>query len=293
MIIAIVGPTGVGKTKMSISLAKKYNAEIINCDAVQVYQEMNIGTAKIKEEEKEGVPHHLFDICSPKEAYTVFSYQKDCRKKIDEILKIGKNVILVGGTGLYLKATLYDYKFEVEENNNEYDNLTTEEIYQKIIAIEPSPVVDKNNRRRLVRYLNRLENGSKEEKQGNIKLYDAIIIGLTRDRDLLYKSINERVDTMIKEGLIDEAKYLYEKYGKEEKSLQTAIGYKELFNYFEERLTLEQAIYEIQKNSRHYAKRQYTFFNNQLKVEWFSINLSNFDKTISEVETYINSIPKQ
>ena len=234
MIYVIVGPTGVGKTKLSIMLAKKTKGIIINADSMQVYKELNIGTAKIKEEEKEGIPHYLFDIKSINEEYNAYLYQQDGRRIIEE--NKNKNIIIVGGTGLYIKALLYDYNFK-----------------------------------------------EKAKENINKKLYNFKIIGLTRDRDNLYSIINSRVDKMIEEGLLDEAKSLY-KNDKESRALQTAIGYKELFEYFNGKLSLEESIDKIKQNSRHYAKRQYTFFNNQFEgIKWYNVEENSFDEILSKI----------
>lgn len=234
MIYVIVGPTGVGKTKLSIMLAKKTKGIIINADSMQVYKELNIGTAKIKEEEKEGIPHYLFDIKSINEEYNAYLYQQDGRRIIEE--NKNKNIIIVGGTGLYIKALLYDYDFM-----------------------------------------------EKTKENINKKLYNFKIIGLTRDRDNLYSIINSRVDKMIEEGLLEEAKSLY-KNDKESRALQTAIGYKELFEYFNGKLSLEESIDKIKQNSRHYAKRQYTFFNNQFEgIKWYNVEENSFDEILSKI----------
>ena len=158
MIIVITGPTAVGKTKLSIELAKRYNAQIINADSVQVYKKMDIASAKVTDEEKEGIKHHLLDIREYNEDYTVYDYQKDARKIIDRLIKDNKNVILVGGTGLYIKAVLYDYRFNKEENNDNYDELSNKELYNEILKLNPSSNVDSNNRRRLIRELINLNN---------------------------------------------------------------------------------------------------------------------------------------
>lgn len=286
MIIVITGPTAVGKTKLSIELAKKYNAEIINSDSVQVYRKMDIASAKVTEEEKEGIIHHLIDIKDYNEDYTVYDYQIDGRNILDKLLKENKNVIIVGGTGLYIKALLYDYRFNKEEKNNDYENLTNEELYNRIISINKDSNVDKNNKRRLIRELINLENNS-ENKNGDKLLYDNVyFIGLTTDRKYLYERINDRVDIMINNGLIDEAKYFYD-LDKTAKSLKTVIGYKELFKYFDKEITKEEAIDLVKKNSRHYAKRQYTWFNNKMDIKWFNVDFNNFGNTIREVEDYI------
>lgn len=280
MIIVVVGPTGVGKTKLSVELAKKYNAEIINADSMQVYKGLDIATAKIKEHEKEGVAHHLFDICNVDEAYTVFDYQKDCRSKIEEISNRGKNVIIVGGTGLYIRAALYDYRFKEEGNLNDYDELTNQELLDKIKNYDSDCNIHINNRKRLIRLLNKYDNDLITEQVGNNPIYKFILIGLTTDRDTLYEKINSRVDVMVKEGLIEEAKCLYDKHIYT-KAIQTAIGYKELYPYFEGKNSLDVSLELIKKNSRHYAKRQYTFFKHQFdEINWIETNYKDFSKTV-------------
>lgn len=289
MIIVIVGPTAVGKTKLSIELAKKYNAEIVNADSMQVYKGLNIATAKIKETEKEGIVHHLFDIVNVDDIYTVYDYQRDCRDKIKEITATGKNIIIVGGTGLYIKAALYDYRFKKEDGLDDYINLTNEEIFNKIKKYDSYCDIHINNRKRLVRLLNKYEQNLIEEKTGNNQLYDFVLIGLTTDRDTLYNKINSRVDKMVEDGLIEEAKTLYDKHIYT-KAIQTAIGYKELYPYFDNKCSLEDSLELIKKNSRHYAKRQYTFFNNQFNnINWIETNYDDFNKTISQAINIINN----
>lgn len=285
-IIVIVGPTGVGKTSLSLSLAKNYNAEIINIDAMQIYKEMNIGTAKIMD--TKGIPHHLLSIRSVSEPYSVYEYQKDARKILDEFIKNNKNVIIVGGSGLYVKALLYDYKFDVENDNNQYDNLSNEDIYTEIKGLNNEVDIHINNRKRLVRMLNKLKNNNKLDNNGDTLLYDNVyFIGLSTDRTTLYKRIDERVDEMVKEGLIEEVKSLYDK-NINTIPINTAIGYKELYKYFDSKISKEDAIDLIKKNSRHYAKRQYTWFNNKMDIKWFDVDFNNFENTIKEVIKYID-----
>ena len=290
MIIVITGPTAFGKTKLSIELAKKYNGEIINADAVQVYKGLDIGSAKIRKEEMEDIPHHLFDIKDVDEEYTIYHYQQDCPKLISDIEKRGKTPILVGGTGLYIKAALYDYKLSLEKEKNTYDDLSTEELYNELIKLDKDIIIDKNNKRRLIRALNYYKENNKSinENKTDKLLYKTIFVGLTTDRDVLYSKINDRVDIMIKEGLLDEVKSFYEKNIRT-KPLLSAIGYKELYEYFDGKVSLEVAIDNIKKNSRHYAKRQYTFFNHQLPVVWFNTDYNNFNNTIEKVSSYIDN----
>mgnify|MGYP005769878661 FL=1 len=289
-IIVITGPTSVGKTALSIAIAKKYDGEIINADSMQFYKGLNIGTAKIKEEEKEGIPHHLFDINAVDDEYSIYHYQKDARIIIEDIQKRHKTPILVGGTGLYLKAALYDYQLSKETQNSKFEEYTNEELYKLLTKIDQNAKVDPNNRRRLIRALSYYQENNKSISQNKTDklLYDTIFIGLTCDRNILYDRINQRVDIMVKEGLIDEVRKFYDQkiYTK---PLINGIGYKELYQYFDGKITLDEAIDLIKKNSRHYAKRQYTFFNHQMNIKWFNVSFTNFNDTIEEVIKYIDS----
>lgn len=286
MILAIVGPTGVGKTKLSINLAKKYNADIISCDSMQIYRKMDIGTSKVTEAEKENVKHYMLDIRDANEEYSVYDYQKEARKILNDKLKNNKNVIIVGGTGLYLKALLYNYEFT--ENNNprkDFSKYTNEELYNMVLKIDKETKIHVNNRQRLESFLN---NHDKKYKVSNKMLYDAKIIGLTRPRDELYDAINKRVDKMMEEGLEKEARYFYDN-NINSKAINTAIAYKELYLYFDKKISKTDAIELIKQRSRNYAKRQYTFFNHQLNVKWFNCDVDNFDNTINEVIDYIEA----
>lgn len=289
-VIVICGPTAVGKTKMSVELAKHLNGEIINADSTQVYRKMNIGTAKVTEEEKEGIPHHLFDIRDIDEEYTVYDYQKDCRDCIEDIISRGKTPIMVGGTGLYIKAALYDYNFNDEDKVYNYDEYTNEELYQELLSVDPNTDVHPNNRKRVERaityYRNHNKPMSSNEKSENL-LYDAVFIGLTTDRELLYDRINKRVDKMVADGLIEEAKSLYDLHI-DSRALLTPICYKELFMYFEGISTLDEALDLIRQRSRKYAKRQYTWFKHQLDVNWYEVDFNNFHNTINKVKEDLN-----
>ena len=289
-VIVITGPTAVGKTKLSIEIAKKYHGEIINADAVQVYKGLDIGSAKVTEEEKENIPHHLFDIKEVDEEYTIYHYQQDARKIIEDIQKRGKTPILVGGTGLYIKSALYDYKLSEEKESEMYEDLTTEELYNNLLKVDKDIIIDKNNRRRLIRALNyyKENNESINNNKTNKLLYNTIFIGLTTDRKELYNRINKRVDTMMKNGLLEEVKSFYDK-GIKTKPLLNGIGYKELYKYLDGNYTYEEAIEKIKQNSRHYAKRQYTFFNHQLPIVWFETDFTNFNNTIEKVSNYIKN----
>ena len=283
MIICICGPTCVGKTKLSIELAKKYDAEIINFDSVQIYKKMDIVSAKVTEEEKEGIKKHLIDIKDYDKDYSVYDYQQDARTIIEDLTNKGKNIIMVGGTGLYLKATLYDYKF-LEDDIPDI-NLDTKELLYAIYSMNPESKVDPNNRRRLIREYVNLKSGVDNKKGDNLLYKNVFFIGLETSRDILYDRINNRVDLMIKKGLLEEAKYFYKK--KHTKAVMTPIGYKELFRYFDKELSLEEAIDLIKKNSKKKKKRQFTFFRNKFNIKWFETDYNNFNNTINNVIKYI------
>lgn len=285
-IIVIVGPTGVGKTKMSIELAKKIDAEIINGDSVAVYKKLDIGSAKPTLEERENIPHHLIDICEVEDEYSVFSYQKDVRRLIDEITSRNKRVIIVGGTGLYIKAALYNYTFTEGTTYNEYENLTNEELLNKIQAYGEEDLPHLNNRKRLIRLLNKYENNEEITKNKDELLYPIKVIGLTTSRDYLYERINRRVDIMLENGLLKEVEALKDRYHNS-RILNSGIGYKEFSDYFFNNKTLSEVIEQIKLDSRRYAKRQYTFFKYQFDTTWFDVDFNDFSNTIEEVYKYI------
>ena len=285
-IIVIVGPTGIGKTKLSIELAKRLDAEIINGDSVSIYKDLDIGSAKPTIEEREGIPHHLIDIREVDEDYTVFDYQRDVRQKIDEITLRNKRVIIVGGTGLYIKAGLYNYTFTEGTTYNQYENMTNQEILDRIKKFKVTETPDINNRKRLVRLLNKVENNEDLTHNKDELLYNIKTIGLTTQREVLYERINKRVDIMINNGLLDEITKLKDKY-KNSRILNSGIGYKEFYDYLFNDKKLEDVIEEIKQNSRRFAKRQYTFFKHQFDTTWFNVDLENFDNTINEVLEFI------
>ncbi len=286
-IIVIVGPTGVGKTKLSIELAKRLNGEIINGDSVSIYKHLDIGSAKpTKDEQKEAI-HHLIDIKELNEEYSVYDYQKDARAKIKEISSKGKRIILVGGTGLYIKAALYQYEFTKGTTYHTYDELSNEEILKKIKQADHHIDIHPNNRKRLVRMLNKIENKEKMTNHKDRALYPVKVIGLTTDREILYKRIDRRVEDMMRDGLLEEVKSLKEEYP-HSKILNHAIGYKEFYDYLFSNKILDLVKEEIKTNCRHYAKRQYTFFRHQMDVKWFETNYKNFNDTIDKVIAYID-----
>lgn len=294
-VIVIVGPTGVGKTKMGVALAKHFNGEVISGDSMQIYKTLDIGTAKVTNDEMEGIIHHLIDIKEPTENYSVKDFQDQVRLKIKEITNRGKLPIIVGGTGLYIKAALYDYEFGESQIDHQeyvikYQNYSNKDLYDHLVAIDESSAqaLHPNNRQRVLRAIAIYEStGVKKSetlaKQKHELIYDAKFIGLTLKRDILYERINQRVDLMMEQGLFQEINDLMKKNYSPELQSMKAIGYKEWFAYFKGEQSLEETLELIKKNSRNYAKRQYTWFNNQVPVKWFEVNLNNFDKTIEAV----------
>ncbi|WP_371870397.1 tRNA (adenosine(37)-N6)-dimethylallyltransferase MiaA [Gottfriedia solisilvae] len=296
-VIVIVGPTAVGKTKLSIELAKAINGEIINGDATQVYKELDIGAAKISEAEMEGIPHHLIDFLDPKASFTVADFQTLAREKIDEITKRGKTPIIVGGTGLYIQSVLTDYEFAEQEGDEHLRNQLesfamvygNRALHDQLKEVDPESAkqIHMNNVRRVIRAIEVFKlTGQKFSDTAFNKepeyLYDAIMIGLTMDRELLYSRINLRVDMMMDAGLMNEAKMLYEKGIQNCQSVQ-AIGYKELYDYFDGILTEDEAINLIKQSSRRYAKRQMTWFRNKMNIHWFDMDEHNFNIKKQEI----------
>lgn len=281
-IIVIIGPTGVGKTKLSIELAKKLDAEIINGDSVAIYKKLDIGSAKPTILEQKEAPHHLIDIKEPTEKYSVYDYQQDVRNLISEISKRNKRIIIVGGTGLYIKAALYNYVFKEKTTSNSYNNLSNEDLVNKLKQYTKEISIHKNNRKRLVRLLNKYENGEPITNEKDELLYPIQVVGLTADRELVYDRINKRVEKMLEEGLLDEVLSLKDLYATSQ-VLNTAIGYKEFTDYFKDMKTVKEVIEQIKLDSRHYAKRQYTFFKHQFPTNWYDVNFNNFDETINHI----------
>lgn len=301
-VIVVVGPTGVGKTKMGVALAKYFNGEVISGDSMQIYKTMDIGTAKVTTVEMEGIAHHLIDIKEPTESYSVKDFQDEVRLKIKEISRRGKLPIIVGGTGLYIKAALYDYEFgesqmDHQEYVNKYQDYTNEQLYDLLLKIDETSAKElhPNNRQRVLRAIAIYEStGVKKSetlaKQNHELIYDAQFIGLTLERDILYERINQRVDLMVKQGLLQEIDELMKKKYSPALQSMKAIGYKEWFAYYQGVQSLEETLELIKKNSRNYAKRQYTWFNNQLPVKWFEVNLNDFNETIEMVIGEMNNI---
>lgn len=281
-VIAIVGPTAIGKTKISIELAKRLNLEIISGDSIAVYKKLNIGSAKPTLEEMDGVKHHLIDVLDPSMQYDVSLFQKMAREIIDK----NDSAIICGGTGLYIKSALYDYDFNApkrdESIEKRFEHFSNDELFNYLLKLDSDIDCNKlhpNNRKRVLRAIQVKEDTNSSIHTNNKKdepIYDSYIVYLNLDdRDLLYQRINQRVDQMIDMGLIDEVKSLYD-----EGIMPHAIGYREFIPYFNGEESLESVIEEIKKNSRHLAKRQITWFKNQMDTHFYSVNLSNINETI-------------
>jgi len=295
--IVIVGPTGIGKTALSIALAKHYHTEIISGDSVQVYKGLNIGSAKVTTDEMQGIKHHLIDIFEPTEDFSVALYQQLVRDKIKELEDQSLVPIIVGGTGLYIKSVLYNYNFNDtlrdKEKESKLEAFSNAELHSMLQEKDPVSAenIHFNNRKRVLQALLRSDsNKVSDNTLKDQKVYDFTLIGLTLPREELYTIINNRGDQMIEDGVIEEVQELYNQ-NIQGNSVQ-AIGYKELYKYFDGEWTKEQAIDKIKQHSRNLAKKQFTFFNNQFEPIWVTINKDNFDQTIEEViqilETKVN-----
>lgn len=289
-IIVIAGPTATGKTKLSVELAKEYNAVIINADSTAIYKEPLIATAKVTEEEKEGIPHYMLDLISLDEEYTIYDFQKEGRALIDKLISENKNIIIVGGSGLYIKALLYNYNLEeTTPDKVDYSMYSNEDLKRQADEIDINNNIHVNNRQRLERYITYFNKTGKtisKTDEINQKLYNFTLIGLDAPREIIYERINKRVDQMFESGLLEEAQRLYkENY----KNYSNIIGYRELNEYFKNNITLEEAKEQIKQNTRHYAKRQFTWFKNQMDdIKWFNVNYEDFNQTINEIKKYLN-----
>lgn len=301
-LLVIIGPTAVGKTKLSIELAKRFNGEIISGDSMQIYRGMDIGTAKITRDEMEGIPHHLIDIKDPDENFSVAEFQLLVRAKIKEIADRGKLPIIAGGTGLYIQSVIYDYKFADVPGDEKFrrqleekaDRIGAEALYKELEKLDPkgAAVVHPNNVRRVIRALEifHLTGRTMQEFQSTQQpdpLYQTAIVGLIMEREKLYQRINSRVDLMMEKGLLQEVTMLYQKGLRNCQSIQ-AIGYKEIYDYLDGKISLPQAIENLKQNSRRYAKRQLTWFRNKMNVKWFDItDVNDYEKKIEEISHYV------
>ncbi|MDO5521651.1 MAG: tRNA (adenosine(37)-N6)-dimethylallyltransferase MiaA [bacterium] len=281
-LVILTGPTAVGKTELSISLAKKINGEIISADSMQVYTKMDIGTAKITKEEMDGVPHYLIDVLDPGEDFNVVRFQSMAKEAMKEIYAKGKIPIVVGGTGFYIQALLYDINFEENDASTEYreelEALVKEQgvdvLHNMLREVDEksAEAIHKNNFKRVIRALEfHHQTGKKmsehnEEESQKESAYNSAYFVLTNDREVLYDRINKRIDIMVNDGLLEEVKALKEEgYAKDLVSMQ-GLGYKEILQYFDGEITLEEAIYILKRDTRHFAKRQLTWFRREKEV---------------------------
>lgn len=306
-VIALVGPTGVGKTETSLCLAELTDSEIISCDSMQIYRGMDIGTAKVSDDEIRRVPHHLIDIKDPRESYSVCDYVADAKKALKSIFDKGKNAMLVGGTGLYVDSFIKDTDFtEAKGDETIRDELLSfadkngnEALHDILKEIDPESgeTIHANNVKRVIRAIEYFritgETISHHNKVSSMQKspYDHIYIGLTRDRDELYRRIDQRVDAMMDMGLLDEVFKLYKGGCSLSDTSMQALGYKEFIHYIEGRCTLSEAVNILKRDSRRYAKRQLTWFNRNKDISW--INLSHFESATSPAEYIFDMIKRK
>ena len=306
-IIVIVGPTAVGKTYVSVELARKLNTEVISADSMQIYKGMDVGTAKITENEKRGVIHHMIDIVNPDENYSVSEFKNDAEKIIDNLLLKDKIPVIAGGSGLYVNSLIYDLDFSNAKSNERlreyytyyYNEYGEEALYDKLIKIDPISAqrIHKNNIKRVIRALEVYDITGKKFSELNTdvrkesKKYDCVLIGLSMERKVLYERINQRVDEMLSNGLVEEVKSLIDNgYDKNLVSMR-GIGYKEIIDYLEGSMDLEEAANILKRNTRRFAKRQYTWFLKDKNVKWFSMdNLDEAGNTVKNILEHINNL---
>ena len=305
-IIVLVGPTAVGKTYVSVELAKKLGTEIISADSMQIYKGMDVGTAKIKEDEKQGIIHHMIDIVSPDEDYSVSEFKYDAEKIIDRLSEEGKIPIIVGGSGLYVNSIIYDLDFGNAKSNEKlreyytyyYKEHGEDALYDKLLKIDPEAAgkIHKNNVKRVIRALEVYDITGLKFSDINTDIrkesnkYDCILLGLSMERKILYERINKRVDEMLSAGLLEEVKTLMDKGYKKNLVSMRGIGYKEIIDHLEGIIGYEDAAAILKRNTRRFAKRQYTWFLKDRNVKWFSMdNLEEIDNTIKDILDYIST----
>lgn len=294
-LIVLTGPTAVGKTALSVKLAKAVNGEIISADSMQVYKGMDIGSAKISKDEMEGIPHHLIDVLDPSEEFNIVKFKELSLKAMEEIYAKGKIPIIAGGTGFYIQSVLYDIAFENNEDErtyrNELENIAKEpdgnlKLYQMLKECDPksAEIIHQNNVKRVIRALEFFKETGlpisehNEEQKQNESPYNFCYFVLNDDRDKLYENIEKRVDIMLENGLLDEVKTLHEKgYTKDMVSMQ-GLGYKEILEYFNGEISLERAVYLIKRDTRHFAKRQLTWFRREKEISWVNKQDFSYDE---------------
>ena len=295
-VVVIGGPTASGKTDLSIRLAKKINGEIVSADSMQIYKEMNIGTAKPDEDERQGIKHYMLDIINPDERYSVADYKRQAKIAIQEIINKGKTPIVVGGTGLYIDSLIYEIEYVDIQTDLEYRKQLEERVekeglqklYEEAKKIDEYAMekISPNDKKRILRVLEIYKQTGKTktqlDKQSRKDVqYDYKVFAINMDREILYNRINKRVDIMIQKGLIDEVKQIYNKYKMFPTAMQ-ALGYKEVVEYLEDKITKEEMIEKIKQESRRYAKRQLTWFRKNKQTIWLDGQ--------ENIETNINRI---
>lgn len=305
-IIAVVGPTAVGKTYISVELARMLETEVISADSMQIYKGMDVGTAKITEEEKKGIIHHMIDIVNPDEDYSVSDFKNDAENIIDQMLLRNKIPVIAGGSGLYINSLIYDLDFGKTSSDeklreyytNYYKKHGEDSLYEKLTEIDPASAekIHKNNVKRVIRALEVYNLTGRKFSELNTDIrkksnkYDCILVGLFMGRELLYKRINQRVDEMLSNGLLEEVKTLLEKgYDKNLVSMR-GIGYKEIIDYIEGSTNYEETVYNLKRNTRRFAKRQYTWFLKDENIKWFNMDdLNEINNILDSVFKYIST----
>ena len=282
-VIVIAGPTASGKSNLAIELAKKIDGEIISADSMQIYKEMNIGTAKVSKDEMQGIKHYMIDFVPPNKRYSVSAYKKEAEECICEILKKGKTPIICGGTGLYINSLIYGIEFLEEEIDETYrnklneiaENEGLENLYNMAVKIDPEAMkkISKNDKKRIIRVLEIYHKTGKtkteqdlESRKNEVK-YDYKVFAINMNRDILYDRINKRVDIMLENGLVDEVKSIIKKYEEFPTAMQ-GLGYKEVVEYLQESITKEEMIEKVKMETRRYAKRQITWFKKNKETKW-------------------------
>ncbi|WP_040513253.1 tRNA (adenosine(37)-N6)-dimethylallyltransferase MiaA [Gracilibacillus halophilus] len=304
-VIAIVGPTAVGKTALSIEVAKQCNGEVISGDSMQVYRGMDIGTAKVTKEEMDGIPHYMIDIMDPHASFSVAEFQTQVKDYIHMIHQKGKVPIIVGGTGLYIQSILFDYHFSQQGKDQNYREKMEQQMkeqgvgpfYQRLQQVDPEQAdkIHPHNMQRVIRALEVYDQTGKtmteyQKEQSDASSYDFYIVGLEMERSALYQRINQRVDQMIDDGLVEEARYFHE-LGLDDSQAMKAIGYKEFLPYFNGTIPLPEAIEQLKRNSRRFAKRQFTWFKNKMPVHWYTMEVSQkkdiFENILTDLEGFL------
>lgn len=297
---AIVGPTGTGKSRIAVKVAKELNGEIISCDSMQIYRGMDIGTAKIRPEETGGIPHHALDLVDPDQEFSVADYQAVARRLIKEINERSRLPILVGGTGLYYQAVVDDYELPAlpkrpdirQELNRQADELGSAVLYKRLQDADPvaAQKIKPNDRKRIVRALEVIEISGRKfsEMQGKkTNIYDLAAAGLILPRHILYRKLEERVDQMIKEGLVDEVRKLVERGYSSGLNSMKALGYAQIIRFLQGEITLEVAVNEIKRDTRRYAKRQITWFRRDSRITWFNLAEYKEEEVVGKICEYI------